>query len=51
MNSIGLIKTMLDVPYLEKITSTIIGLPMFYKIEKQQQQYVVEKLEYAINKI
>ncbi len=38
-------------PVTEKITSTIIGLPMFYKIAKKQQQYVVEKLEYAINKI
>jgi perosamine synthetase len=36
-------------PVTENITSSIIGLPMFYAIKKEQQKYVVEQLKKAVN--
>ena len=33
-------------PVTENITSQILGLPMFYKITREQQEYVVENLKY-----
>ena len=38
-------------PVTEKITSSILGLPMFYTLKTEQQEYVVQQTKNAIGKV
>ena len=40
-----------DLHVTEKVASSIIGLPMFYKLKVHMQDYVIEKIQEALEEL